>query len=134
MKNQKLSTENKIIISIAGILCIGILIFAIINPVDGGIKNQSEPSKYDDFAQCITDAGAILYTSEGCSYCLSQKNLLGNSIKFIKEVECTINPNMCIDAGISGVPTWIIGDEKVEGFDKNKTMQELSDATGCPLP
>jgi glutaredoxin len=134
MEKHTISKGSKIIILVTGMLCISILLFAIINSANGNMENQPEISKYEDFAKCITDAGAILYTSNGCPHCLAQKNLLGKAIEFIEEVECTSNPNMCIDAGIIGVPTWIIGEDKIEGFDKDNTMKELSDITQCPLP
>lgn len=132
MKNNMNKTQ-KIIFVTAGILCAGILIFAIFNSKDV-IPNNGSNDKYNDFAKCVTDKGAILYTSNGCPHCLAQKNLLGAAIQYIKEIECTSNPKMCVDAGISGVPTWIIGDKKIEGFDKDLTMKELSDITGCELP
>lgn len=129
MKDKKINTGNKIIIGIAIILSIGIIIFAVINNSNKIIKN------YDKFAQCLTDKGAVMYGAEWCAHCKEQKAVLGNSFRLINYAGCPDNTQFCIDKGIQGYPTWLIGTStKLEGFDKNKTMQELSDATGCVLP
>lgn len=126
-----MTKENKMIMVIAIILSIIVIAFAFVNTA---AKNKN-PSLYDAFAQCLTDKGAVLYGAEWCAHCKEQKAVLGDSFRLIKYVECPDNTQLCIDKGIQGYPTWIIGTStKLEGFDKNKTMQNLSDITGCPLP
>lgn len=125
-----MSKENKIIIGSAVVLSIAVIIFAYIN-ANGKSK---VPSLYDTFAQCLTDKGAIMYGAKWCSHCKEQKAAFGDSFKFIKYIECPDNTQLCIDKGVQVFPTWLIGTStKLEGFDKNKTMQELSDITGCLL-
>ena len=127
---QKISGGNKIILGCAILLSVVIIIFAIAN----GNKNKI-PGFYDTFAQCLTDKGAVMYGAQWCAHCKEQKAVLGDSFRLIKYVECPDDTQLCIDRGIQGYPTWLIGTStKIEGFDKNKTMQELSDATGCVLP
>ena len=76
-----------------------------------------------------------MYGAESCPHCIKQKAVFGDSFKFINYVECPDNTQLCINRGIQGYPTWLLGTTTIaEGFDKNKTMQELSDATGCELP
>jgi len=129
---QKISTENKIIIGSAIAVSLFVIIFAIANNNDS--KNKV-PDLYDKFAQCLTDNGAVMYGAEWCAHCKEQKAVFGDSFRLINYVECPDNTQLCIDNGIQGYPTWLIGTSTIlEGFDKNKTMQELSDATGCPLP
>lgn len=134
MKDQEITKENKIIIGVSIILAIAIVIFAIMN-VRGKNKLSTEPGLYDSFAQCLTDKGAIMYGADWCVHCKAQKKALGNSFRLIKYVECPDNTQLCIDKGIQGYPTWLIGTStKIEGFSENSTMRELSEATGCPLP
>jgi hypothetical protein len=136
MKEQKMTEENKIIMGVAGILSIAIIIFAIVN-VSGKnkISENKGPGLYDKFAQCLTDKGAVIYGAAWCPHCQEQKATFGNSFKLIKYVECPDNTQLCIDKGIQGYPTWLIGTKVIsEGFAGTKSMKELSDATGCPLP
>lgn len=133
MKNQKISKENIIIISVAIILSIGIIVFAIFsNSNKTNISNV--PGAYDKFAQCLADKGAIMYGSYSCPHCQAQKAAFGTSFQYIKYVECTDNAQLCVDKGIQNVPTWMVGSTTIEeGFD-DSTMKKLSSATECPLP
>ena len=131
MENKKISKLNIVIISVAVIASVAILIFAFLN-------NKSKPSvsnvagKYDNFAQCLSDKGATMYGAEWCPHCKEQKAEFGTSFKLVKYVECPDNIQFCIDKGIQGYPTWIIGTStKIEG---TQTMESLSKAIGCPLP
>ncbi len=126
-----MNRQNKIIIGSAVIISLIIIIFAVVS-----INNKNKiPGLYDNFAQCLTDKGAIMYGAEWCAHCKEQKEIFGDSFRLIKYVECPDNTQLCIDRGIQGYPTWLIGTStKLEGFDKKTTMKELSDATGCPLP
>lgn len=126
--------ENKIVIVSAIFLIIAVIIFAFINVKSLARKNVAT-GLYDAFAQCLTDKGAVMYGAEWCTHCQAQKAAFGDSFKFINYVECPDNTQVCIDKGIQGYPTWLIGTStKLEGFDENKTMKDLSDATGCELP
>ena len=136
MKDQKILKENKIIMWVAILLSIAIIIFAIVNVGSKNVASENNgPSLYDKFAQCLTNKGAVMYGAAWCPHCQEQKKTFGSSFKLIKYVECPDNTQLCIDKGIQGYPTWLI-DTKVisEGFGGDKSMKELSDATGCPLP
>ena len=122
--------QNQIIIKCAIALVAVVIIFAFAN--NG--KNKI-PGLYDEFAQCLTDKGAVMYGAEWCAHCKEQKAVFGDSFRLINYIECPDNTQLCIDKGVQGFPTWLIGTStKIEGFDKNKTAQELSDVTGCLLP
>lgn len=131
MNNMK-DTLKQILIIVGFFLIVFvlILIFSNKNASNGDGKN------YDLFAQCLTEKGAVMYGAEWCAHCKEQKAVFGDSFKYINYVECPENTKLCIEKGIEGYPTWLFGSstKKVEGFDKNKTMQELSDATSCVLP
>ena len=125
-------TLKQILIIVGFFLIVFVLIFIFA----GKEASNKNTKNYDVFAQCLTERGAVMYGAESCSHCKEQKEILGSSFKYIKYVECPENTKLCLDKGIEGYPTWLFGTstKKVEGFDKNTTMQELSDATGCILP
>jgi hypothetical protein len=126
---------NKIIIGFAVVLSVIIIVFAIVNANKNNASENNKVGLYNTFAQCLTDKGAVMYGAAWCAHCKEQKAAFGESFNIIKYVECPDNTQLCIDKGIQGYPTWLIGTStKLEGFDKNKTMKELSDVTGCPLP
>lgn len=62
----------------------------------------------DIFAQCLTEKGWTMYGAEWCSHCKDQKNLFGDSFKYIKYIECPDNIQLCLDRGINAYPTWKI--------------------------
>jgi len=126
---MKISTSTLIFI-FAGLVFVGVIAFAVFKP---GVP----PGLYDDFAQCVTESGATMYGAYWCSHCVSQKEAFGDSIEYIDYVECAI-PNVngptkeCEDAGITGYPTWVFGDDsRAEG---EVTFEQLSQVTGCELP
>ncbi len=97
---------------------------------------ENRVTKYDSFAQCITDAGAKFYGAYWCPHCKDQKELFDNSAK-IPYIECS-TPNgqgqlpICIDAGITGYPTWVYGDGSIE--NGNQTLEQIAEKTACELP
>ena len=134
MQNKEISKQNKIIISFAVVLSLVIILFAIINNKSNN-SASNVPGLYDTFAQCLTDKGAVMYGAVWCSHCTAQKAAFGDSFRLVNYVECPDNTQLCLDKGVQGYPTWLIGTStKLEGFDENKTMKELSDITGCILP
>lgn len=135
MNEQNISKENKIIMGVAGVLSIAIIIFAILNVNTNKITENTGPSLYDTFAQCLTDKGAVMYGASWCSHCQELKKTFGSSFKLVEYVECPDNTQLCIDKGIQGYPTWLMNEKVIsEGFAGDRSMKELSDATGCPLP
>ncbi|MFH0755281.1 MAG: hypothetical protein V1910_01265 [bacterium] len=126
-----MNKQNKIIIGIV-VIIIAIFIFLVGFKVLGKKIPNNISISYDNFAQCLTEKGAVMYGAEWCAHCQEQKAIFGNSFKFIKYVECSDNIQICIDRGIQIYPTWLIGTStKIEGSDKNKIIKELSEITGC---
>jgi len=97
---------------------------------------ENRVTKYDSFAQCLTDAGAKFYGAYWCPHCKDQKELFDNSAK-IPYIECS-TPNgqgqlaICIDEGITGYPTWKFADESIA--NGNQTLEQLAEKTSCELP
>ncbi|MBS3121346.1 hypothetical protein J4434_00495 [Candidatus Woesearchaeota archaeon] len=91
---------------------------------------KDEPWKYDTFAKCLTEKGAVMYGTEWCKYCKAQKELFGNSFRFINYVDCEKQASKCIQDGIKGYPTWII-DGKI--YSGKQEFFDLTFVTGCKL-
>jgi len=118
---------KKIFLLILGI----IIVIAIIGwSVTGLLVKTDNSNNLDKFAKCLTEKGATLYASEYCGHCKNQKEMFGDSLKYINQVECSENQELCQQMGIQGVPTWIINGKSYVGV---QSFETLSSATGCPL-
>ena len=101
------------------------------------IKADNGRSKYDDFAKCLKDKGAIFYGAFWCPHCQNQKKMFGSSDKFLPYVECSTPDGrsqlpVCNDKKITGYPTWEFTDESRESGEV--PLETLSKKTGCSLP
>lgn len=93
--------------------------------------------KYDAFATCIKDKGAVFYGAFWCSHCKNNKEMFGTSQKLLPYVECSTEDGLgqlqvCKDKNITAYPTW-------EFPDGTRQMGEvqlatLAEKTGCVLP
>jgi len=97
---------------------------------------KAAPGQYDTFAQCIKDKGVIFYGAFWCPHCQRTKAQFGNSAKLLPYVECSTPDGqgqlqVCIDKKIASYPTWMKPDGTI--ITGERTMQELSDFTSCPL-
>lgn len=105
--------------------------------IGGLIYVMMQPGKYDTFAQCLEEEGAIFYGAFWCPHCQDQKALFGLSQKYLPYVECS-TPNgkdmtqQCKDEGIDGFPTWKFADGSVESGELS--LSRLAEKTGCELP
>lgn len=133
---------------------LGVVIFLLIvvvgvylNKEKLGIGNTTSipvasagPSKYDDFAKCLTEKGAKLYGAFWCGHCQALKAALGSSFQYINYIECTENgardsfSQACRDAGIKGYPTWKFSDGSAMTEKLELMFGKLSEKTGCALP
>ncbi len=97
-------------------------------------KEGTSVNKYDAVAQCLTEKGAIFYGAYWCSHCQEQKKAFGDSIKYIKYVECdpkgeNADPEACRKAGVERFPTWFFpGQGLVVG---GETPEELAKKVNC---
>ena len=79
-------------------------------------SNDNSPGRYDGFAQCLKDKGAIFYGAFWCPHCQKQKALFGKSAKLLPYVECSTPDgggqlNICKGKGVSNYPTWSFADQ-----------------------
>jgi glutaredoxin len=115
---MKKQTRNILVIGII-ILIVGIFYISL---------RPKSPGQYDEFAQCLSEKGVVMYGTSWCSFCQRQKDLFGRSFGYIDFVDCDRNRQECLSAGVQGYPTWKINGENFPGF---KSLQELSDLSGC---
>ena len=113
---------------IAGIVVLGGI-------VGISIYKKNLPGKYDTFASCIKESGALFYVAFWCPHCQEQKALFGNSAKLLPYVECSLpskaQNQTCNDAGIKSYPTWKFTDGSVG--NGVMTFEQLAEKTQCKL-
>lgn len=125
----------KIFISVVVILVLGTVVTVVVRSKTASPANLS--GKYDGFAQCLKDKGAIFYGAFWCPHCKAQKDLFGSSVKFLPYVECSTldaknQTQTCIDKNIASYPTWEFADES--RLTGEITLLQLSEKTSCELP
>jgi hypothetical protein len=108
----------------------GIIVFAVVVLIAVllVIKSNTKPGTSADFAQCLTDNGAVMYGAYWCSHCNAQKSDFGDSFEHINYVECADDTERCTADGIEGFPTWVIDGQKYQGKQSLKMLGQL---TGC---
>lgn len=99
--------------------------------------DDTESRKYDGFAQCLKEKGAVFYGAFWCPHCQEQKKMFGKSAEFLPYVECSLpdgktRTQACIDKNIESYPTWEFTDgSRLSG---ERQLSELAEKTGCVLP
>jgi glutaredoxin len=71
-----------------------------------------------------------MYGQEGCHACEYQKQLLGSSFSFVREVDCAVQSERCTSQGVSATPTWVINGSFRVGV---QTPEQLANASGCAV-
>jgi hypothetical protein len=117
--------RNLALAVIAAVLIAGVSIWLIALTS----KSKSSPGLHDDFASCISQAGAYMYGTEWCVHCQNQKKLFGKSFSLINYIDCDRSTLACSNAGVTGYPTWIFKDgSRLSG---SQSFTALSEKTGC---
>lgn len=93
--------------------------------------------KYDAFAQCLKNKGAVFFGAAWCPHCQAQKAEFGMSVKFLSYVECAVDggngqAEACAKEKITVYPTWKFGDGSLQ--PGALSMEALAQKTGCVLP
>lgn len=123
--------KKLIVVSVA----ISLIILSVTGFYFTGNFVKSEPGKYDEFAQCLTGKGVMIFGADWCSHCKNQKEIFGSSFQFVNYVECdslgqNANPQLCAQHPIQGYPTWLINGKYYPG---EQSLQTLSYLSGCSL-
>ena len=87
--------------------------------------SSETPDIDPDLVDCISE-NSIYYYSTGCPVCNKQKKLFGDSYKDLKKIDCVVFPEKCREADITGVPTWKINNEFIQGFQSIEKLKELT--------
>ena len=111
-KEKRARKKKKVIAIIIGFF----LVFAVIVSYA-----YFTPGKYDDFAKCLTEKGAVMYGEDWCQYTQGQKGMFGKSFKYI---------NYKVKTDLNKRPTWVIDDKTYETV---QSFQRLSALTGCEI-
>lgn len=125
----------KIFVSVLIVLILCVVGIALVR---GGASNTpAGPGKYDEFATCLKDKGAIFYGAFWCPHCQAQKKLFGSSQKLLPYIECSTadaqgQTQACIDKGIKSYPTWIFADGST--LNGEIPLAQLAEKTSCVLP
>src|SRR5450830_1349540 len=106
-----MNNNVKIFVLIIGLLILG-TIAAVLLQSD---STPPGPGKYDTFATCLKDKGAVFYGAFWCPHCQEQKKLFGPSAKLLPYVECSTadgsgQTQICKDQKIQSYPTWRLAD------------------------
>lgn len=133
-----MNNNVKIFIAVIVLLILGTVATALLQ---SGNSVPVGPGKYDAFAQCLKDQGAIFYGAFWCPHCQEQKKLFGSSVKFLPYVECSTadasgQTKQCVDEKITSYPTWKLSDGTAIPNENGAgvTLETLASKTGCVLP
>lgn len=126
MQNDKSKFKNTIILIVIAATITVIIVIA------SQSSKKTLSNILDTFAQCLKDKGAVMYGADWCPHCQNEKKAFGDSFRLVPYVECPDNPQVCIEKGIQGYPTWIFSDGG--RFEGEQGLQKLSAASGCALP
>lgn len=116
----------------------GFIILIIVALIGSSFLMSSGPSRYDGFAQCLKDKGAIMYGAFWCSHCQATKRMFGGAAKNLPYVECSTPDGQgqlpaCKDVGVESYPTWTFVGTTTR-LTGERTFAELAAMTGCELP
>lgn len=106
---------------------ITILIILLVLIISFFLLKKSSPETTEEIAKCI-GKNSILYVQLGCIHCENQKELFGESVKYLEIVDCWFEKEKCNTNEITATPTWIINNKKYEEVQSIKKLQKL---TGC---
>lgn len=101
------------------------------------IFHDETPGKFDAFATCLKEKGAIFYGAWWCPHCQNQKKMFGSSTKHLQYVECSSVGRrdqlpVCQEAKIESYPTWEFADKS--RLTGEIPLTEFAEKTGCTLP
>lgn len=128
-----MNNNVKIFLIIIVVLILGVVSSVLLR--GGGVATG--PGKYDEFATCLKDKGAVFYGAFWCPHCQATKKLFGSSQKLLPYVECSTpdgngQTQACIDKGVKSYPTWEFAD--LSRLTGEIPLEQLAEKTSCVLP
>jgi hypothetical protein len=119
------------------IVTFALVLIAIVILMGIVVKATTTTTKYDSFAQCLSDKGLKFYGAFWCPHCQAQKREFGGSVKLLPYIECSTpdgkgQTQVCIDNKIESYPTWVYPDgTRTTG---EQPLAALAEKSGCTLP
>ena len=115
-----------------------IIALVVVAGVGSSFFIKAQPGQLDTFAQCLKDKGVTFYGAFWCPHCQATKAMFGNSAKLLPYVECSTPDGkgqlqICKDKGVTSYPMWTFANSTTT-LNGERTLQELSELSGCPLP
>jgi len=115
-----------------------VVLLLVVGGVGMSVFVKSGPGNLDGFTQCLKDNGAVFYGAFWCPHCQRTKELFGSSARLLPYVECSTPDGqsqlqVCKDKKVESYPTWTFTDSTTV-LTGERTLQELSEASGCALP
>ncbi|HWP66689.1 MAG TPA: hypothetical protein VNO26_12325 [Candidatus Limnocylindria bacterium] len=109
----------------------GILALFVVVATAGAAATRTS---LDEFARCLTQAGARFYGTSWCPHCAAQRALFGTSFRHVAYVECSVDGTdqttaECKQAGVTTYPTWEFADGSRE--TGTLSLERLAAKTGC---
>ena len=133
MKNYKMKQKNSMqLVILISILIVGLIIILLFMNFNTSNVIVNDPS-LKEFNKCLAENGVVIYGTDNCPYCRQLVEILGGyeAVSPIY-VDCIEQQQRCMDEmqGI-GVPEIQINNQLYQG---PRTLQALSQQTGCPIP
>ena len=85
-------------------------------------------------ARHLASTRAVMYGAFWCPHCQEQKEMFAEASGMLPYVECDpkgagARPDLCEKASVKSFPTWVIGDQRLEG---TQSLDELAKASKFP--
>ena len=130
-KNNPLN--KKIFLILIGVFAVILMGFLFLNNSDTNKNSTNNPNNsysLENFNQCLSDKGVVIYGSKWCPACSSLVETLGGYEKANPVyVECTIEQERCQkETKTNYVPEIQINGEVYEG---SRSLNSLAEITGC---
>jgi thioredoxin-related protein len=129
---MRIKIKEEQIFTIIIITAISIFFFSLgyINYSHSSITTATCPANsIDNFAKCITNKGFVMYGRDTCHWCQYQKAEFGNSFKYINYIDCDKEPQICLSLNITGTPTWISNNQRIESMLTIGMFEELTNCS-----
>lgn len=136
MAEKNNSLNKKIFLILIGVFAVILMSFLFLNNSDANknsINNPTNSYSLENFNQCLSKEGVVIYGSEWCPACNSLVETLGGYEKVGPVyVECTKEQERCQkETKTNYVPEIQINGRVYEG---SRSLNSLAEITGCKLP
>nr|MBA4405048.1 hypothetical protein [Nanoarchaeum sp.] len=90
------------------------------------LRNDKVDPDMENFAKYLSEQGISMAGTEWCTHCKAQKELFGESFKYVDYHNCDLDKQWCADHGVNAYPTWVFPDANYPGGKSIKQLKEMS--------